>query len=108
LIIAIIVFLFVLYCILEACKFNKLSYEMISDKDKEKLKRNKTLSRPIVYTKMGVYVLLYLTVIINHFSDPLSRSGGAKSFLVLVIAMTFFLIVCITDVVKVRKSNEKK
>lgn len=106
-IIAVIIFLFILYCILETSKYNKLNYEVINKKNKEKLKKNKTLNKPICYIKFVVYSVLYAFVIINHFSDPLSRSGGVKSLIVLLLAMTFFMVICIIDVVKVRKRNEK-
>lgn len=106
-IIAVIIFLFVLYCILETCKYNKLTYEVINKKNKELIKKKKNLNRNICYIKIAVYLTLYTLVIINHFSDPLSKSGGIRSLIILLVPLTFFLIICIIDVVKVRNNNAK-
>ena len=107
-IIALIIFLFVLYCILETCKYNKLSYKVIDIGNERKLKKNRVLNKRVCYAKIVVYTLLYIVVIINHFIDPLSNSGGMNSFIILLLAMTFFMTVCIIDVVKVRKLKNDK
>ena len=107
-IIAVIVFLFVLYCILETCKFNKVRYEMVGSGDRKKLKKNRKRNKGVCYAKIVVFTLLYIMVIINHYTDPLSNSGGIRSFLILLVGMTFFMAVCIIDIVKVRNTKDDK
>ncbi len=105
--ITVIVFLFILYCILETSKYSRLDYEYVKEGKERKLRKKHYLNPPIVHIKLVVYMLMYLVVIINHFTDPLTRSGGIRGFIITLMGMTFFMVICIIDEIKVRKYYDK-
>ena len=102
-----IIFLFVLFCILGSSKYGKLEYELTKKEEKEYLKKRKRLSKKVVILKLIVYSLLFLTVMINHFFNPLSKSSGASGFLILLMSMSVFQIICILDFIKVRRLKDE-
>lgn len=108
-ILTLLVFLFVIYTILETFKYSKPEFE--EDKTrirkKDKYKKIKVLNKKIVYLKAPIYFLFYVLLILNHFLDPLSNSAGWKGFILILVIAGIFLGVCIIDIVKIRKKEKK-
>lgn len=105
-----IVFLFILYCILESSKYQTLEYVEKSKDSKTGYKKTRKLNKKIVCLKLIVYLLLIVLVTVNHFIEPLSRSTGILGLLLTIAVLSIFLIMCIIDCVKLRrsKSNHEK
>lgn len=105
-----LVFLFIMYCILEGFKYNKPEYTESESRLKKKkyLKANKTLIKKIVYLKSFVFLLFFTLLIAHHFIDPLSRSTGIKGLLTLLSVTMIIWCVCIKDITRIRrpKNNE--
>lgn len=107
----ILIFLFIIYCILEAFKYNKLEFEETTTKRKGKsrYKEIKTLNSKIVVLKTIIYTLFFILLILNHFLDPLSGSTGFKGLISILVISGVFLGLCIRDVFRIRRAkNEKK
>ena len=105
-----IIFLFILYCILEGFKYNRPEYEesVSRIKKKTKLKEIKNLNKRIVYLKSFIFFLFFLLLIINHFIDPLSNSTGLKGLIAILSVSLIILFICIKDLLDIRRlSNEK-
>ena len=102
---ALLIFLFVLYCILEGFKYNRPEYEESVSRfnKKPKLKEVKTLNKKIVYLKSFIFFLFFSLLIINHFVDPLSKSAGAKGLIALIGVSLIIWAICIRDIVIVRR-----
>lgn len=107
---ALLIFLFVLYCILEGFKYNKPEYEesVTHFKKKPTLKEVKTLNKKIVYLKSFVFFLFFSLLIANHFIDPLSKSTGIKGLVALLMVTLIIWLICIRDIVKIRRAKDEK
>ena len=102
-----LIFLFILYSILEKFKYEKIDYSEIEEEEKthNTLKADRKLSKEITIIKLIIYSIFYILLIINHFVDPLSKSTGIKGFIISLLIASFFLIICIVDYIKVRKKS---
>ena len=107
---AFMVFLFVLYCILEGFKYNRPEYEEAVTKfsKKPKYKEIKTLNEKIVYLKSFVFFLFFVLLIIHHFIDPLSKSTGLKGLAALVLVSLIIWFICIRDIIVIRRAKNEK
>ena len=100
-----LIFLFILYSILEKFKYEKTDSNYIEEEEKthNTLKTDRKLSKEITILKLFIYIIFYILLIINHFVDPLSKSTGIKGFIISLLIASIFLIICIVDYIKVRK-----
>ncbi len=108
--IAFLIFLFVLYCILERFKYNKPEFEesVTRFKKKASLKEVKTLNKKIVYLKFFIFILFSALLIVNHFLDPLSKSAGIKGLIILLLVTLVIWIICVRDIYIIRRSSNEK
>ena len=102
-----LVFLFIIYCILEAFKYGKSEFteEVSKKRNIEYYKEIKVLNRRIVYLKCFIFSVFFILLLVNHFLDELSKSSGIKGFLMIVVVSIFFMFICILDIVKIRRNK---